>query len=117
MTKTLKLFTLALFLALVPAVCLAQVGTEAPVADGGGGIPLAPIILVLSILAAVLPFTAQLPGWGRVINGALPIVLGLSDQLTKVAEQHPRMAVSALVLNLVGLTLSKVQSDKRAAGK
>jgi hypothetical protein len=110
--KAFRFVTLALFIAL-PVVCFAQ--DAAPV-DGGGGIQLAPIILVLSILAAVLPFTAKLPGWGRVINGALPIVLGLLDQVTGLAAAHPKMAATALVLNLVGLSLSKVQADKRAAG-
>lgn len=111
--RLLGMLTVLAGLLAFPLVALAQ-DVVAPAADGGG-IPLAPIILVLSILAAILPFTAKLPGWGRVVNGALPIILAFSDQLADIATTNPKMALTSLVLNAIGLVSSKLFSAKRAS--
>lgn len=95
-----------------PMIALAQ-ATAAP-DPTPAGIPLSPILLGLSVLAAIVPLTKLIPGWGTISNIAVGVVSALTIAFTGLAQAHPTATVATLALTALGAIVGYFRSEKRA---
>jgi len=108
--STLVLITamVAFLTAMTPVLAFAQEAVETA-ADGGGGIALAPIIMigsaVVSVLGAVIKFLPA--GWKTYTNIAVGVANAVVAGLTDLAQTHPTATMSAIVLAMIGATIGR----------
>jgi hypothetical protein len=115
MLKLARFAPLALAACLVPSLAFAVGNASGPPSEPMT-LPLAPILVVLTVLSAILPLTSKLPGWGTISNIATGVVASLALALTDLAQTSPVASLGALGLAAFGAVVGYFRSEKRAAG-
>lgn len=111
----MRLFTRAI----LPAIFIVLMALPAFAQEAAAAakeVPLAPIVLILSVLSALVPMTKLIPGWGTLSNIATGLVAALSASFTELAQAHPTLTISALLLSALGAVVGYFRSETRAQG-
>ena len=113
MTRRLAFLVLAVTALAFPLVAFAQDAATAVATAPAGGIPIAPILLVLSVLTAIVPFTRFIPGWGTISNVIVGVVSALTIAFTGLAATNPKAAVGIVIVTAIGAITGYLRSEKR----